>query len=659
MPTRAHARINDMKAGSAMKSDIIEQLGQTDILLPSLIAEGLAANDRVKARLSVLQAAACHARDPERVRFDLAPECRAVGIDCVPMETLVNRASAAEGTQLAAPGLGALGSAIWDDIATMVRAVRAGDATAGDVLANRLAAVKSAVWPQPVDTIELAKVAQLTSLAEAEDAGVHRLVMDLHKALNRLSAAHAEENLAGAHVYGLAPDDRPAVEAFMRGVEATRKLKFGHPGLATTATRAGARLTIQNDIGETDAHVVVFAIEPDAVTVTYTDVHLARAKFFTGLFRNFAVQWSGLDRKTAPGLGIEGVFYLVTGRFPSAGGKGRDAFLEAAGAALVFLIDWNKTRKVLRTWVSKSDAFEILDWAARHRCGQRGFLELGGAELVASAVHHAAPNRIGFGERLDQALGREAAIDFLETVLRVSAEALLEGGSVRLARDRIEADLIRHLQGVETTLLAIVVRQAGLAREIAAGLARFVAERHARRPFDGTALAAQARRIEEKADRIASEARSEIVRFAADPAIVGLVDRMEDSIDELEQAAFIASLVPAEIAPELLAPLAELAAAAVAGTEAAAAGIAAAADVPAGHQVDSEDALAAVGRLIDAEHKADAAERGVTAVVLSGDVDLKTALSVLDLARAIERATDRLAGFGHLLRARVLADLAT
>jgi hypothetical protein len=86
---------------------------------------------------------------------------------------------------------------------------------------------------------------------------------------------------------------RPAVEAFMRGVEQTRKLKFDHPGLATTATRAGARLTIQNDIGETDVHVVMIAVEPDAVTVTYTDVHRVRAKFFTGLLRNFPVQWSG------------------------------------------------------------------------------------------------------------------------------------------------------------------------------------------------------------------------------------------------------------------------------------------------------------------------------------------------------------------------------
>jgi uncharacterized protein Yka (UPF0111/DUF47 family) len=619
----------------------------------------LAANDQVKARLSVLQAAARHARDPERERFDLTQECRAAGLDCLPMETLVNRASPLADARMTAPGLGALGHAIWDDAAAMARAVKAGDAAEGDALLARLTAIKAAGWPEPSDTIEFAQVAKLTGLSESEGDGLHRLVMDLHKALNRLSAAHAEEVLAGAHVYGLLPEDRPAIEAFMRGVQATGRLKFSHPGLATTATRSGARLSIQNDIGETDAHVVVFAVEPDAVTVTYTDIHLARAKFSTGLFRNFDVQWSGLDRKSAPGLGDGGMFYLVTGRYLTDGGKPRDAFLEAAGASLVFLIDWNKARKVLRTWVTKGDAFQILDWAARNRCGHRGFLELGGGELVASAVHHAAPTRIGFGERLDQALGRDAAVDFLKTVLRVSAEALLEGGSVRLARDRIEADLIRHLQGVEATLLAIVGRQAGLAREIAVGIAHFIAEQRAHRPFDRATLALRARRIEEKADRIASEARSEIVRFDADPAIERLVNRMEDAIDELEQAAFVASLAPSEIAPELLAPLADLCAAAVGGAEAAAAGIAAAADVPEGQRVDSEDALAAVGRLIDAEHKADAAERAVMAVVLGGEFDLKTALSVVDLARAIERATDRLAGFGHLMRERVLADLAT
>ena len=109
----------------------------------------------------------------------------------------------------------------------------------------------------------------------------------------------------------------------------------------------------------------------------------------------------------------------------------------------------------------------------------------------------------------------------------------------------------------------------------------------------------------------------------------------------------------------LLEPLGRLCGTVVTGAEAAAAGIAAAADVPEGHRADSEDALAAVRRLIDAEHDADAAERQVTAMVMQGEFDLKTALSVLDLARTLERATDRLAGFGHILRGHVLADLAS
>ena len=640
-----------------MKSAIIEQLGQVDLLLPSLIAEALAANDRVKLRLSVLQAAARRAGQPNSARFDLTAECRAAGVDHVPLETLVNHASLLAGDRVSAPGLGSLGAAIWDDMATMIRAVKAGDPALGSHAVERLAAIQTLAPLGSADDAELQHIARLTALSEGDGDSLHRLIMDLHKALNRLAAAHAEEVLAGAHVYALLPEDRPAVEAFMRGVNATEKLRFGHPGLATTATRAGARLTIQNDIGETDAHVVVIVVEPDAVTVIHTDVHLARAKFFTGLFRNFPVQWSGLERKSATGLGDDGVFYLVTGRYPTVRGEDRDAFLETLGASLVFLIDWNKARKVLRDWVSNADAIRILEWAARHRVGHRAFLELGGVELVASAVHHATPTRIGFGERLDRALGRDAAVDFLKTVLRISAEALLQGSSVRLVRDRIEAALVAHLQRVDRTLLAVVIRQAGLAREIAADVARFVAERQAHRPFDCAALAERARRIEEKADRIAIEARSEVARLDVERGIERLVNQIEDAIDDLEQAAFVASLVPPESAPELLEPLAELCAVTVLGTEAAAAGVAAAAEVPDGHRVDTEDALAAVGRLIDVEHRADAAERAVTARILTGEFNLKTALSVLELARALERSTDRLAAFGHLLRERVLADL--
>jgi len=640
-----------------MKTAIIETLGQSDTLLPTLIAEGLSANDRVKARLSLLQACAARVRDPVRPPSDMKAECRAAGLDPTSTENLLAHASLLDNDRVAAPGLGALLDGVWSDLAAMVRAVAAGDDGEGAAALARLSAIKNTVPGEPGDTIALAKISRLIALSTAHGDTLHRLVMDLHKALNRLSAGLAQEDISGAHAYGLAAEDRPAIEAFMRGVEATRKLKFDHPGLATTAARSGERLTIQNDIGETDAHVVIVAVERDAVTVTYTDVHLARAKFFAGLLRDFPVTWSGLERKRGDRLGDDGMFYLVTGRLGIAAEQDRDRFLEVLGASLVFLIDWNKARKVLRTWVSKGDAVQILDWAARARVGQRGFLELGGSDLVAAAVHRAAPTRIGFGERLDTALGRDAAIDFLKSVLRIAAEALLEGSSVRLVRDRVEADLIRHLERVEARLLAIVVRQAGLARDIAADIAHVISGHGSDGPAEREALAIRARRIEEKADRIALDARGEIARFNADPAIELLVNRIEEVIDELEQAAFVASLVPGTLAPPLRDPLGALCTAAVQGTEAAASGVAAAAQVHEGQRIDSEDALAAVGRLIEVEHAADGAERAVTRTVLRGAFDTNTALSVLDLARALERATDVLAGFGHLLRRHVLADL--
>lgn len=640
-----------------MKSAIIEELGESELLLPSRIAEGLAANDRVKVRLSVLQAAGRHATDPTGRHFDLAAECTRTGIDPVAMEAVVNRAGLCADGRVAAAGLSALIAGIWLDITTMARAVQTGDAAAGDRALERLTALQAAVPLDTHDAIVPAQIARLAAISEGDGDSVHRLVMDLHKDLNRLAAACAEEVIAGAHAFGLVPDDRAAVAAFMRGVAATSKLKFGHPGLNTTAARAGGRLTIQNDIGETDAHVVVITVERTAVTVTYSDVHLRRAKFFTGQFKKFDVQWSGLDRKSVAGLAEGGVFYLVTGRCRTE--SDRDAFLEALGSSLVFLIDWNKARKVLRTLVSKNDAVDILDWAARHHFGHRGFLELGGSKFLAAAVRRAAPNRIGFGEQLDEVLGRAAAVDFVKSTVRIAAETLLQGTSLRQARDRIGADFVRHLQRLDSGLLDAAICQVGLAHDLAADIARCLVEQRMQRPFDRLSLTRNARHVEAKADRMAAEARNEINRLDANRSIERLVDRIEDSIDELEQAAFVCSLLPGELPAELIAPLIELCAVVVAATEAAASGIAAAAEVPDNQAIDSEDALAAVARLLDTEHQADAAERKVTANVLAGPFDVKTVFSVIELARALERATDRLASFAYALREHVLADLST
>lgn len=645
-----------------MKARIIEHLGESEIILPALVMEGLAANDRAKVRMSALQAAVRHAHNPAAESIDLTTESRAAGIDAGSIRALVVGAHALGGGIIAAPAVAKVTGDLFADVDTMLRAAVAADPVVGSAAKERLEEVTSQTTITS-DEIDERDVARLTAVPSNGEDSLHRIVMDLHKVLNVAAAKCAEEEIEGAHVYGLAPEDRPMVTAFMRGLARTRALKFDHPGLETTATRSGPRLVIQNDIGATDAHVLVVAVENLAVTVTYTDVHDNRAGFFVRLFDAFPVQWSGLERERAEGLGDHGEFSLITGRFAAETPERCNDFLEAIGSSIVFVIDWNKGRKALRTLCSNADAMSILDWAARQRIGHRAFLELGGPELVASAIRHAASSRIGFGERLETAFGRSGAIDFLKTVLRLSTEALLSGRSVRLVRDAIEADLVRRLERTDSMLLAIVVRQAGLAREIIAAIADHLASDRAD-AAGAAALAARARHIEEKADVITLAARGEVARFNAGHTIEQLVNRVEQAIDEFEQAAFIASLLKPGIDAALRRLLTDLSAAAIAGAEATAAGAAAAATVPEGRRIDVDDALDAVGRLIALEHAADAAERAVTTMILTDptdltdDCNLKTSISALELARAIERAMDELAGCGHLLRQHVLTHLA-
>jgi hypothetical protein len=91
------------------KSRIIERLGEAGVLLPSPVAEGLAANDRVKVHLSTLQAAADHARNQGTPAPDLTAECRAAGIDPVPVSRLISEAKISADGRVTAPHLPELG----------------------------------------------------------------------------------------------------------------------------------------------------------------------------------------------------------------------------------------------------------------------------------------------------------------------------------------------------------------------------------------------------------------------------------------------------------------------------------------------------------------------------------------------------------------------
>ncbi len=218
-----------------------------------------------------------------------------------------------------APNLAQLGTALMDDVTTMIDAVSAADHGAGEAAEVRLAGIRSSLGIG-TDTMLEADIATLTAVADDGRDSLHRLIMDLHRTLNRLAAEYASEVVDGARTYGLTADDKPAIAAFMRGLARTRGLKFNHPGLDTTAIRAGPKLIIQNDIGTTDAHVLLVSVEDLTVTITHTDVHRTRAEFFVGLFRAFPIEWSGLHAEKAEGL-AEGEPFLSGHRALSGGNQ--------------------------------------------------------------------------------------------------------------------------------------------------------------------------------------------------------------------------------------------------------------------------------------------------------------------------------------------------
>ena len=365
---------------------------------------------------------------------------------------------------------------------------------------------------------------------------LHRLVMDLHKRLNAMQAELAEETMDGAAAYNLAEADRPLVSAFMAGLNRTAKLKFTHPGLATTATRAGGRLVIQNDIGTTDAHVIVIHVQGLAVSVTYTDVHAERLAFFQDMLKAHAVTWES-ERTGALAAGAP--FYLATGRIEAADADACRAYLEFLGSRLVFLIDWNRARKQLRGFLRGA--------------GSRGAVALGGGERrsgIAASWNWAARgwstrrSRPPRDRRCISATGCATCSatrrrwSSCASCSKTATEGLLSGQSHGLIHDRIRVALATHFSNEERQLLRLAGDHAGLIFEIAS----LVRDGLQAEPDGADKRARRARRFEHDADQLVLATR-EAVRRRPDYAVfLPLLEAADDAADELEDAAFFLDL---------------------------------------------------------------------------------------------------------------------
>jgi uncharacterized protein Yka (UPF0111/DUF47 family) len=628
-----------------MKSEILAEIGEKGLQPAAALNAALAANDRVKFVFSLLQFALAHAKNPEQTAPTLRRERVACGIDDPDLDNAAAGARMA-GTACHVPGAAKILVRLAQDMRVMASPVLAGKpdgfgARLENLLADLPEAENDLLAPDVISAITLAERGGTDSL--------HKLVMDLHKRLNAMQAALAEERIDGAAAYNLEESDRPWVSAFMAGLNRTAKLKFTHPGLATTATHADGQLVIQNDIGTTDAHVIVIHVERLSVSVTYTDVHLERLAFFQDMLKPHGVKWQG-DQTAMLAAGAP--FYLATGVFDAADAETCRAYLQFLGSRLVFLIDWNRARKQLRGFLRSADRIALLRWAADAEIGHRGFLELGGARLINNAIEAAAGSSMHFGDRLCDILGDAETLEFTHFVFKAAAEGLLSGQSHGFIQDRIRVALATHFANEERQLLHLALDHAGLIFEIASlvrdGLHgdREGADKRARR----------ARRYEHDADQLVSETRAAVLRRPDFAIFRSLMEAADDAADALEDAVFFLALDALEGKPmPLLQNLADLL------VEHAQEWVKALGD---GEQIgrvagtdETEDFLAAFDRIADLEHQADDAERALTANAVRNARDFRQLHLFTAIGSRLEAASDALRHASLILHEHVLKDV--
>ena len=655
------------------KQQAVASLGLESLLQPARLRAALKANDRLKLYLTVLQAAAAHARTPREPALDLAREIAAADFslngDADWLHDLPGSASQ-QGEALCLPDLERLARGLDEDLATMARPLIEG-ASAEPALAARVAHWRTVATGLKGPALAAATLSSLTHGQRERGDSLHLTVMDLHKALNRLAAALATERIDGAHAWQLAEDgsDRPRVAAFMRGLERTRALKGEHPGLETAATRDGSRLMIQNDIGTNDAHVLVIQVETGAaapvITLTYSDLHRQRFGFFQRLLTQVGASWTSAESRQSADLNAGEAYHVGTARFDAADEAALQLQLEGIGERVVFLIDWNRARKRLLPFVGKESAVAVLEAAAGQRCGHMAWLVAGGERLIWNAMAAQGAGVFRLGDRLDDVLGEAPARDFLVEVLALSARAAASRQPAALVDDEVRALLSRrlHPRRGEFDLLA---EHAGLCHALAQGLRDALAHGVDADPEAGTRLAARAKTWERQADHLVMRSRSQAERQPQWQPLARLIERSDDVADALEEACFVLSLAADHFAEgqragrgwrsPVKAVLSALADAVLNATQDHVKALSIAGTLGESSDAsDHDEFLAASWRVLQAERQCDDLLRSARRALAHdcrahGDA---VAMSLgNDLAAALEQASDALLALGYGLRER-------
>ena len=186
------------------KSEVLEELEEPMLLLPSLVNSGLAGNDRAKYFLTLLQSARAQA-DAATVRpgdagSSLREERLAAGVGDPRLDEVV------AGTTRLGDGSYAIphSELVHRELVAAIREMLVPLAKAGtreDPDEDRLDTLVATSPDIGGDVVPGDYIDRITSGRPDDGDSLHLLVMDAHRALNRLQAQIATASLDGAVVY--------------------------------------------------------------------------------------------------------------------------------------------------------------------------------------------------------------------------------------------------------------------------------------------------------------------------------------------------------------------------------------------------------------------------------------------------------------------------
>lgn len=642
------------------KNRIISALGESRLLLPALLNAALAAVDQVKYLFSLLEHARHRADHPHVGFSSLYEERLACGLDDEDDLDLVIAGSRPESEDTyRIPHAERILTLVARDIRSMLEPLREASRGEFEELVQRHQRFLLGSGGAQLDVIAGRTITLVTSADRGQGDSLHLLVADAHKALTRLQASIAAETIDGARVYEIRPGDRALIRAFMRGVNQTAALKFDHAGLGTTATHANERLVVQNDLGTTEAHVLVVHVSELTAVMTYTDVHLQRLLFFESLFERYHVRWEDTVCRKDASL-EDGVYHLSVGRYEARNRGELEEYLAFLGSRLVFLIDWNRARKRLRNFLPKERVVQLLKWSADENFGHMAFLKCGGELVVNDALEFVARGAFRQGQRLDAILGAEEASQYLRFVMRACSEGLRQGAAEALIRDEIKAELLNYVRSAQQTLLDMAADHAALIVELAAGLRDALLKA---KLADGAqhieGNAARAREWERQADSVVEAGREAVHAGEAGMFYRGLLEAADDVADRLEEASFHFALLPSgPWNDQVYHPVVGLAGLVVQGTQEYLKALETTRYLHRGAmREDVQDFLEAVDRISAVESRSEEAQRAVKKAFVKDHIAHTLLYAYMEAVKSLQQSANALLHTGTMLRDYVLADV--